>query len=104
MLRNLLRLLRTREIRKARSIMKRDEVRDALKRVAPLIREDELKAAVAPVLSPGLLRRILVVELSLSGIGFGIIAVLAVTVFVGAVGTSALAGLAMRSLLRSRRT
>jgi hypothetical protein len=68
LLRNLLRLLRTREIRQARTMMSRPSVQKALERVAPLIQEDELKAAVAPMLSPGLLRKILTVELLLSGV------------------------------------
>ena len=42
-------------------------------------------------------------ELSLSGIGLAFGAVAVVTLLIGTIGTSALVGVAMRSLLRSRR-
>jgi hypothetical protein len=42
-------------------------------------------------------------ELALSGIGFAIMAAAVVTLMIGAIGTSAVVGIAMKTLLRSRR-
>jgi hypothetical protein len=69
MLRNLLRLLRTRRTREARSMLSRSNVQEALTKVTPVLRPDELSGATDPdgSLSVDLLRKILTVELTLSG-------------------------------------
>jgi hypothetical protein len=68
-LRNLFRLLRTRETRKAYDMLSRPSIQAALQRVDPWIGRNELEEAAAPdsLLSVSLLRKILALELLLSG-------------------------------------